>query len=130
MSQAHESRHMSQAACFWCVSVVHGAVQVQRLQRFATYGYLKQVVLKMIAADLAVGSGADLLSEDQCEAISMVTALRSGKPTFTNNTTQTLSPSDDRLHQAVWAYRLSELTKHMSEQRSWGPHCNSTEDKK
>ena len=60
---------------------MYGAVQVQRLQRFATYGYLKQVVLKMIAADLAVGSGADLLSEDQCEAISMVTALRSGKPT-------------------------------------------------
>lgn len=51
-------------------------LQVQRLQRFATYGYLKQVVLKMIAADLADGTGADLLSDDQSEAISMVTALR------------------------------------------------------
>ena len=51
-------------------------LQVQRLQRFATYGYLKQVVLKMIAADLADGTGADLLGDDQSEAISMVTALR------------------------------------------------------
>jgi len=33
-------------------------------------------VLKMIAADLADGTGADLLSDDQSEAISMVTALR------------------------------------------------------
>lgn len=64
-------------------------MQVQRLQRFATYGYLKQVVLKMIAADLAVGSGADLLSEDQCEAISMVTALRLGRPTFMDVITST-----------------------------------------
>ena len=62
-------------------TVVPGAMQVQRLQRFATYGYLKQVVLKMIAADLAVSSSADLLGEDQCEAISMVTALRSGTST-------------------------------------------------
>ncbi|KAL0030347.1 hypothetical protein WJX77_011206 [Trebouxia sp. C0004] len=54
---------------------LNGSV-VQRLQRFATYGYLKQVVLKMIAADLADGTGADLLGDDQSEAISMVTALR------------------------------------------------------
>ena len=51
-------------------------VQVQRLQRFATYGYLKQVVLKMIAADLAEGATSDMLNDDQSEAISMVTALR------------------------------------------------------
>ena len=55
-------------------------LQVQRLQRFATYGYLKQVVLKMIAADLADSMDADKLSEDQSEAVSMVTALRSAAP--------------------------------------------------
>lgn len=51
-------------------------IQVQRLQRFATYGYLKQVVLKMIASDLADSTDGDKLSDDQSEAISMVTALR------------------------------------------------------
>lgn len=50
--------------------------QVQRLQRFATYGYLKQVVLKMIASDLADSTGGDKLGEAQSEAVSMVTALR------------------------------------------------------
>lgn len=50
--------------------------QVQRLQRFATYGYLKQVVLKMIASDLADSTGGDKLGDDQSEAVSMVTALR------------------------------------------------------
>lgn len=50
-------------------------MQVQRLQRFATYGYLKQVVLKMIAADLAVGIGNGL-KDSQCEASDMVSALR------------------------------------------------------
>lgn len=47
---------------------------VQRLQRFATYGYLKQIVLKMIAADLADGKGS--LGDEQSEALDMVTALR------------------------------------------------------
>ena len=50
-------------------------MQVQRLQRFATYGYLKQVVLKMIAADLADGIGNGL-EPSQCEAEDMVSALR------------------------------------------------------
>ena len=50
-------------------------MQVQRLQRFATYGYLKQVVLKMIAADLADGIGNGLESSE-CEAEDMVSALR------------------------------------------------------
>ncbi len=63
----------------WCFCA---SVQVQRLQRFATYGYLKQVVLKMIAADLADGSKAELLSDDQSEAISMVTALRLASPSL------------------------------------------------
>ena len=49
---------------------------MQRLQRFATYGYLKQVVLKMIASDLADSTGGDKLGEEQSEAVSMVTALR------------------------------------------------------
>ena len=47
---------------------------MQRLQRFATYGYLKQIVLKMIAADLADGKGS--LGDEQSEALDMVTALR------------------------------------------------------
>lgn len=63
-----------------CSHVLCHHLQVQRLQRFATYGYLKQVVLKMIAADLADSMDADKLSEDQSEAVSMVTALRSPAP--------------------------------------------------
>ncbi|KAL3141930.1 hypothetical protein ABBQ32_004581 [Trebouxia sp. C0010 RCD-2024] len=56
-------------------TTLNGSV-VQRLQRFATYGYLKQVVLKMIASDLADSTGGDKLGDDQSEAVSMVTALR------------------------------------------------------
>lgn len=50
-------------------------MQVQRLQRFATYGYLKQVVLKMIASDLTDHS-LNGLKNHQCEAEDMVSALR------------------------------------------------------
>ena len=50
-------------------------MQVQRLQRFATYGYLKQIVLKMIAADLADGLGGGL-SDAESEAEDMVCSLR------------------------------------------------------
>lgn len=57
-----------------CADVYHGRMQVQRLQRFATYGYLKQIVLKMIAADLADGKGS--LEGEPSEALDMVTALR------------------------------------------------------
>ena len=55
-------------------SSICGCLQVQRLQRFATYGYLKQIVLKMIASDLADPHGS--LSDEQSEALDMVTALR------------------------------------------------------
>lgn len=47
-------------------------LQVQRLQRFATYGLLKQVVLKMIADELQDASADD----NGSETTSMVIALR------------------------------------------------------
>lgn len=44
------------ALCSWHSSTtppVRGALPLQRLQRFATYGHLKRVVLSIIAEDLA-----------------------------------------------------------------------------
>ena len=48
------------------------SLQVQRLQRFATYGLLKQVVLKMIADELQDASADD----NGSETTNMVIALR------------------------------------------------------
>jgi len=42
--------------------------QVQRLQRHATYGHLKQLVLRMIAEDV--------LAETETQAADMLSALR------------------------------------------------------
>ena len=44
--------------------------QVQRLQRHATYGHLKQLVLRMIAEDVLV--------ETETQASNMLSALRCG----------------------------------------------------
>ena len=43
---------------------------MQRLQRHATYGHLKQLVLRMIAEDV--------LAETETQATNMLTALRCG----------------------------------------------------
>ena len=45
---------------------------MQRLQRHATYGHLKQLVLRMIAEDV--------LAETETQATNMLTALRCGPP--------------------------------------------------
>ena len=45
---------------------------MQRLQRHATYGHLKQLVLRMIAEDVLV--------ETETQATNMLTALRCGVP--------------------------------------------------
>lgn len=46
---------------------------MQRLQRHATYGHLKQLVLRMIAEDVLV--------ETETQATNMLTALRCGART-------------------------------------------------
>lgn len=51
-----------------------GRAQVQRLQRHATYGHLKQLVLRMIAEDVLV--------ETETQATNMLTALRCGVSHF------------------------------------------------
>ena len=54
-----------------------GRAQVQRLQRHATYGHLKQLVLRMIAEDVLV--------ETETQATNMLTALRCGARTYRAN---------------------------------------------